>query len=112
MCTAGVAVGAGVWVGAGVNTWGMRVGNTVGVDKETASEAGVGVGPVITRPLQPIAPPRRRHTISQLHHIRRHRRCLGYFITVHLPDLRAKLYHALHQNPFTGHCRALPFVLD
>ena len=95
MCTAGAGVGAGVFVGAGVTTWGINVGSTVGVAKEIASEAGVGVGPVITRPLQPIAPPARTHTHNQPRHIRRHRRWKDDFIAAHLPDLRAKLYHAI-----------------
>jgi hypothetical protein len=80
ICTAGVAVGAGVFVGAGVSTWGISVGSTVGVAKEIASEAGVGVGPVMTRPPHPIALQISTLIHKPLRHIWRHRRCIKYFI--------------------------------
>jgi len=73
----------------------VRVALLDAAGQEVASEAGVGVGPVITRPLQPIAPPARTHTHNQPRHIRRHRRWKDDFIAAHLPDLRAKLYHAI-----------------
>jgi hypothetical protein len=94
MCTAGVGVGAGVFVGAGVNTWGTKVGSTVGVASETASEAGVGVGPVMRRPLHPTAAQTSITAHSQLRRVWRHRRRNENFIVAYLLDLRAKLYHA------------------
>jgi hypothetical protein len=61
-------------VGAGVSTCGINVGNTVGVANDTASEAGVGVEPLITRPPQAL-----NNTIALLRKIKpRHpRRCFG-----------------------------------
>ena len=56
MCITGVGVGAGVFVGIGVNICGEKVARAVGDGKMIASDAGVGVGPLTTWPPQAVDP--------------------------------------------------------